>query len=186
MATTNSPTVSRRYWYANLSSSHTSLHKMKPYFFTKNILHLTFYHLCLPCWEIKAVFSVTFCSFSLFSPLPHYLASGQKGDVSEVSPRLPSPLFSDYQEEKKGRLQWKVCVKALPSVTTRPCPPERLRSTTTRGICTSWMGLFPSLSACVRFNTWGQTAFMYETQKPRNAKEANGCFMEKDLLKETF
>ncbi|TNN56134.1 hypothetical protein EYF80_033684 [Liparis tanakae] len=65
-----------------------------------------------------------------------------------------SPL-SDYQEVKKGRLQWKVCVKALPSVTTRPCPPERLRSTTTRGICTSWMGLFPSFSAWVRFNTLG-------------------------------
>lgn len=68
----------------------------------------------------------------------------------------PLPHVSDYQEEKNGCLQWKVCVKALPRVTTRPCPPER-RSTTTRGICTSWMGLFPSFSAWIRFNTWRQT-----------------------------
>lgn len=77
------------------------------------------------------------------------------GNALDVSDVHPSPHVSDYQEEKKGCLQWKVCVKALPRVTTRPCPPER-RSTTTRGICTSWMGLFPSFSAWIRFNTWGQ------------------------------
>lgn len=66
--------------------------------------------------------------------------------------------FRHYQEVKKGLLQWKVWVKALPRVTTRPWPPDRLRSTTTRGICTSWMGLLLSFRACVRFNTCGQTA----------------------------
>lgn len=85
--------------------------------------------------------------------------------------RLPHPS-PDYQEEKKGLLQWKVCVKALPSVTTRPWPPERLRSTTTRGICTSWMGLFPSFSAWVRFNTWRQTGLMTFKIKKRARTQA--------------
>lgn len=88
--------------------------------------------------------------------LPFYL-SGRLQGRRQRGGFPPHP--SHYQEVKKGRLQWKVCVKALPRVTTRPCPPERLRSTTTRGICTSWMGLFPSFRAWVKFNTWGRTAF---------------------------
>lgn len=101
------------------------------------------------------IWTVSNVSFSLtLSFLTSGAMCGQKADAS---PLLPSSSFSDYQEEKNGRLQWKVCVNAFPTVTTRPWPPERLRSTTTRGICTSWRGLFPSFNAWVRFNTWEKT-----------------------------
>ncbi len=143
MVTAHRPKVSGRYWYGNLPAP-----MILCTLFTK--------------WGMfrSAVASSSFyCHVILFISL----LAKEICAVFSLSSSFPT---SDYQEEKKGRLQWKVCVKALPSVTTRPWPPERLRSTTTRGICTSWMGLFPSFSAWVRFNTWWQTGFMmYETQK---------------------
>lgn len=86
-------------------------------------------------------------SFTVFRffHLPKYHRA--RRGIKRIAPRTV------YHEEKNGRLQWNVCVKALPRVTTRPWPPERLRSTTTRGICTSWIGLLPSFRAWVRFNT---------------------------------
>lgn len=155
IVTTNSPKDSARHWYANLSSSHSSLpstkkkiqHELKPGFF--------FSYFSSPMSSSSLLFLPNkYVSRVIFTSSPS-LSSRQRNKQKETKraaehASLQLPPFSPvsvYQEEKKGRLQWNVCVKALPSVTTRPWPPERLRSTTTLGICTSWIGLFPSFSA---------------------------------------
>lgn len=90
-----------------------------------------------------------------------------------------------YQEVKKGLLQWNVWVKALPSWTTRPWPPPRLLSTTTRGICTNWMGLFPSFKAWVRFKIFSRKTGKYDftalTTQYNFLMNSNGLLL-KDFL----
>lgn len=142
IVTTDSPKVPGRRWYSSLFSTRDSLHSPHK---TMNVQKCNF-------------FLLTFSHRVALARLPTKGACGSSASAAaDASPFASLPLsIRDYQEEKNGRLQWKVCVKALPSVTTRPCPPVRLRSTTTRGICTSWMGLFPSFSAWVRFNTCRQ------------------------------
>lgn len=81
----------------------------------------------------------------------------------------PHSCFSHsrYQEEKNGFLQWTVWVNELLRWTTRPCPPPWLRSTTTQGICTSWTGLFLSLSAWVRFKICGGREVLISSTKAK-------------------
>lgn len=84
----------------------------------------------------------------------------------------PHSCFSHsrYQEEKNGFLQWTVWVNELLRWTIRPCPPPWLRSTTTQGICTSWTGVFLSLSAWVRFKICGgREVFISSTKAKASA-----------------
>ncbi len=99
-----------------------------------------------------------FLSVSLCYIHPGSLSESSSSSVSRIE---PSSIFvfilsvrPFHQDVKKGLLQWKVWVNAFPSWTTRPWPPPRLLSTTTRGICTKCMGLFPSFKAWVRFKIY--------------------------------
>lgn len=82
-----------------------------------------------------------------------------------------SLLSSSYQEEKKGFRLWNVWVNALLRWTIRPCVPPWFLSTTTRGICTSCRGLFPSLSAWVRLSIW-KGGRIYVSKKPALSETA--------------
>lgn len=78
MVTTNSPKVSGRHWYANLSSSHASPHSLMRNGLKPNFFFLTSYHPCLPLhfsWK-EGNMSGLWCDIHIF--FPRFPTSGEK------------------------------------------------------------------------------------------------------------